>query len=157
MDQRSKSAIKHSPQLPAAIGAVYEFPVVVFCEVPVISVPFNEAGDNNEPQNHQIDPSEDFVHESRLTHAKGQKSWGQEVDGDKREASTTHPATWVDIFILHFQQTISQRHQFILTLLLAGHTSCDVSVKTVVCCAMIWMQWLQSATLARCATTKLTA
>lgn len=90
MDQRSKSAIKHSLQLPAAIGAVYEFPVVVLCEVPVISVPFNEAGDNNEPQNHQIDPSEDFVHESRLTHAKGQKSWGQEVDGDKREKLQQH-------------------------------------------------------------------
>lgn len=74
LDQRSKSAIKHSLQLPAAIGAVYEFPVVVLCEVPVISVPFNEPRDNNEPQNHQIDPSEDFVHESRLTHTKGQKS-----------------------------------------------------------------------------------
>lgn len=62
----------------SAVGAVYVADVVFLRQVPVGRVPLHKAGDDNEAQDHQIDAREDLIHQSRLVHTKGQKSWGQE-------------------------------------------------------------------------------
>lgn len=54
-------------------GGVFEVEVVFFCKVPVGCISLNKAGYDDKPQNHQIDAREDFVHQRRLAHAKGQK------------------------------------------------------------------------------------
>lgn len=79
------AAVKYWLQCAGAVGAVYEAGVVFLRQVPVGCVALYEARDDNEAQNHQIDAREDLIHQRRLVHAKGQKSWGQEEE--RRENS----------------------------------------------------------------------
>lgn len=47
---------------------------VLICEVPVSGVAFDEASDDDKAQHYQVDPSEDLVHQSRLTNTKSKQS-----------------------------------------------------------------------------------
>ncbi len=49
---------------------------VFICEVPVGCVAFDEASDDDKAQHYQVDPSEDLVHQSRLTNTKSKQPWG---------------------------------------------------------------------------------
>ncbi len=68
----------------ALVAVVHEVVVVFLLQVPVGCVAFNKAGNDNEAQNHQIDACEDLIHQRRLAHTKGQKSWGNKVKEEKR-------------------------------------------------------------------------
>lgn len=62
---------KHSLQrLGGAVGVVYEVNVIFLFEVPVGRVPLHKAGDDDEPQDHQIDTREDFIHQRGLAHTE---------------------------------------------------------------------------------------
>lgn len=110
------------------VGFVYKAEVVFLFEIPVDRVPLNEARDYNEAQHHQVNACEDLIHQRWLVHTKGQKSWGQKVQGEKIHISApiTCPVMWVDVFVLPSLPTYHQSATLIIisfsfTLLLVCH------------------------------------
>lgn len=95
------------------IGAVPVVKVVAFLEVPVVNVSLDEAGYDDEAQDHQIDSCEDFVHQRRLAHAEGQETWREQTPQEARKRNsysgsvTAHPVAWADMF----GQTITRQQQ----------------------------------------------
>lgn len=112
-------------------GGVHVALVVFFCKVPVGNVPFKETGYDDEPQNHQVDARKDFVHQRRLAHTKGQKSWNTKCGKWGERIHTQHQQLhgllcgWICSCFNTSQQILTQWQLW--TLLLACHISCEIS------------------------------
>lgn len=55
--------IKYSLRVVGLVGAVSVVEVVLLCQVPVVCVPLYKTRDDDKAQNHQVDASEDLIHQ----------------------------------------------------------------------------------------------